>query len=283
MIHPIAMGDAHMECRYLNETVPVLTDLLAFEKVSDGSGQVILKNPNSEWRLVVHEGGSEAPAKQMHNHFGVRVATLTEVDAAHQYLKARERDYGIRQVAQPEYSHGSYSLYFLEPGTNGWEIECYETVLRKESGWNRLGGVRAPHWKEPLPPERFPGRGYVPQAFTHGTLAVGDLKTSWNFYASVLGLDVHQANDHVVYVKIAASKPYIVCAVRKDWKACSANFRFGLMLGSKDEVVEAHSWLADSGKNSGVAELGALRQSDGSLSFLVQDPDRNWWEIAATR
>ncbi|HWP56419.1 MAG TPA: VOC family protein [Candidatus Acidoferrales bacterium] len=280
MIHPIAMGDAHMECRELSETVPVMTDLLAFEKVADLPGAAILKHPNSEWRLVVHEGGPQAPQKQMHNHFGVRVATVKEVDAAYQYLKAHEKEYGIRQIGQPEYSHGSYSLYFLEPGTNGWEIECYETVLRKGSGWNRLGGVRAPHWTEPLPPERFPGRGYVPQAFTHGTLALGDLRTSWNFYANALGLEVHQANDHVVYVKVPASKPYIVCAARKEWKTFSPNFRFALKVASKDEVVKAHRWLATSGAELGVTELSELKEN-GSASFLVSDPDRNWWEIVA--
>ena len=280
MIHPIALGDAHMECRKLSETAPVMTDLLAFEKVAAAPGSAILKHPNSDWRLVVHEGGAEAPSKQMHNHFGVRVATLKEVDAAHQYLKAHEQDFGIRQVGQPEYSHGSYSLYFLEPGTNGWEIECYETVLRKESGATRLGGVRAPHWKELLPSERFPGRGYVPQAFTHGTLAIGELKTSWNFYVNVLGLELHQANDHVVYVKVPASKPYIVCAVRKDWKTFSPNFRFALKVESKDDVLKAHHWLAASGADLGVTELGDLEEN-GSLSFLLSDPDRNWWEVAA--
>ncbi len=280
MIHPVAFGDAHMECRSLKETVPVLTDLLAFERVAAGPESVILKNPNSDWRLVVHEAGQEAPAKQMHNHFGVRVATLKEVDAARDYLKAQEKVYGIRQLGQPEYSHGSYSLYFLEPGTNGWEIECYETVLRKESGGARLGGVRAPHWKNLLPVERFPGRGYVPQAFTHGTLACGDLKTSGNFYANVLGLEVHQANDHVLYVKAAESKPYVVCAVRKEWKNLSPNFRFALRVESKDDVMRAHRYLAEAGKDLGVIQLGELNEN-GSVSFLLSDPDKNWWEVVA--
>jgi catechol 2,3-dioxygenase-like lactoylglutathione lyase family enzyme len=280
MIHPIAFGDAHMECRSLKETVPVLEDLLAFKKVADGPAQAVLKHPNSDWRLVVHEAGQEAPVKQMHNHFGVRVATLKEVDAAQEYLKMRQAEYGIKQLGQPEYSHGSYSLYFLEPGTNGWEIECYETVLRKESGGMRLGGVRAPHWKDLLPAERFPGRGYVPQAFTHGTLACGDLKTSWNFYASVLGLEVHQANDHVVYVKVSASKPYVVCAVRKEWKNFSPNFRFALVVESKDDVIRAHRHLAGAGKDLGVTQLSQLNEN-GAASFLLSDPDKNWWEVVA--
>ena len=49
------------------------------------------------------------------------------------YIRANKEKYGIKQIAQPLFNHGSYSLYFLEPGTNGWEIECYESALRKES------------------------------------------------------------------------------------------------------------------------------------------------------
>lgn len=143
-----------------------------------------------------------------------------------------------------------------------------------------MGGVRAPHWQTLLPAERFPGRGYVPQAFTHGTLACGDLKISREFYANVLGLEVHQANDHVVYVKAPTSKPYVVCAVRKEWKNFSPNFRFALVADSKDAVVRAHRDLAGAGRDLGVTHLSQL-QENGTVSFLLSDPDKNWWEVVA--
>ncbi|MFQ5540007.1 MAG: VOC family protein [Candidatus Binatia bacterium] len=281
MIQPIALANTHVECRYLRETVPVLTDLLAFEKVAERPGEATLKHPNTNWLLIVHEAGPDAPVKQMHNHYGVRVAAKQEVDAAYEYLTAHKEEYGLKQVGKPAYSHGSYSLYFLEPGTNGWEIECYEDVLRKEIGGIRVGAVRASHWDTPLPPERFPGRGYVPQAFTHGTLACSDLKVSWDFYAKVLGLEVHQANDHVVYVKHPGAKRYVVSAVRKEHKTYSPNFRFTIALESKEAVAEAHRWLAGSGKGLGVTELRELRTDGPAASFLLSDPDKNWWEVSS--
>ena len=280
MIKPKALSATHMECRDLKETIPVLTDLLAFEKISEGSGEATLKHPNTDWLLVVHEAGREAPAKQMHNHWGVRVATNQEVDAAYEYLAAHKEQYGLQQIGKPHYNHGSYSVYFLEPGTNGWEIECYEAAIRKESGARRVGGVRAPHWDDPFPPERFPGRGYVPQGFTHGTLACGDFKASWNFYANVLGMEAHQANDHVVYLKCPETKCYIVSAERNEWKNFSPNFRFTVTVGSKDEVVEAHRRLTESGKELGVTELGELENRGAPAAFLLRDPDKNWWEVA---
>ncbi|MEE8113609.1 MAG: hypothetical protein V3T23_04565, partial [Nitrososphaerales archaeon] len=95
MIEPVSMAKAHMECRYLKETVPVLIDLLAFEKVGESPGEVTLKHPNTDWLIVVHEAGADAPVKQMHNHFGVRVATTGEVEAAYEYLSAHKEEYGL--------------------------------------------------------------------------------------------------------------------------------------------------------------------------------------------
>lgn len=279
MIEPVALSATHMECFSLSESVPVLTDLLAFERVAEGPGEVTLKHPNTDWSLVVHEAGPQAPPKQMHNHWGVRVQTNEEVDAAFEYLTVNKERYGIKQIGKPLYNHGSYSLYFVEPGTNGWEIECYATALRKESMAHRFGGVRAPHWDQPLAAERFPGRGYVPQAFTHGTLVCNDIKENWDFYTRVLGLAVHQLNDHVVYVQHPHSKWYIVCAVRADYKVHSPNFRNTLALESAEAVEKAHRWLGASGQDLGVKQLWPLEQNGAVPAFLLRDPGTNCWEI----
>jgi predicted lactoylglutathione lyase len=271
-----------MECPYLKETVPVLTNLLAFEKVAEQPGEATLKHPNTDWLLIVHEAGPDAPSKQMHNHWGVRVMTKGEVDAAYEYLTAHKEEYGLKQIGNPLFNHGSYSVYFLEPGTNGWEIECYENVQFREKTKTNFGGVWAPHWNAPLSPERFSGRGYIPQGFTHGTLAFGDLKTSWDFYAKVLGLDVYQANDHVVYIKHPKTKCYVVCAVRNEWKNFSPNFRFTLTVESKEAVAEAHRWFAECGKDLGVTELRDLQTNGDGSTFLLKDPDKNWWEVCSS-
>ena len=279
MLKPIALSATHMECQSLKETVPVLTDLLAFEKLTEKPGEAKLKHPNTDWVLYVHEVVGDAPTKQMHNHWGVRVAKTGEVDAAYEYIKANRERYGIKQIAQPLFNHGSYSLYFLEPGTNGWEIECYESALRKESMVRKAGGVYAPHWTTPYSSERFAGRGYVPQAFTHGTLACGDMEASRKFYTDTLGLETHQANPNVFYIKHASTKCYVVCARRQDFKRFSPNFRFTITVGSENEVATAHDWLKASGNESGLSDLGDVQRSGAASSFLVADPDNNWWEV----
>jgi len=280
MLRSIGLTETHMECRSLKDSVPVATDLLAFEKIGERPGEVTLKHPNTDWLLTMHDAGPDAPAKMMHNHWGVRVASPAEVDAAYEYLTANKQKYKIDQIGKPTYNHGSYSVYFIEPGTNGWEIECYAEALRNEAWKTRIGGVRAPHWQNDFPAERFPGRGYVPQGFTHGTLACSDLKKSWDFYRDVLGLEVHQANPHVVYVKHPNTKPYVVCAVRPEWRNFSPNFRFTIALESAGAVEAAHRDFASSGKEAGVTELRDVTRDNGRAAFLFSDPDRNWWEIA---
>jgi catechol 2,3-dioxygenase-like lactoylglutathione lyase family enzyme len=281
MIKPIALSATHMECRDLQESMAVLTDLLAFEKVAEKPGEATLKHPNTHWLLVLHEAGPDAPTKQMHNHWGVRVATMEEVDRAYEYLNAHKAEYKLGHIGKPLWNHGSYSCYFVEPGTNGWEIESYEAVNRKESAKAKAGGVRGPHWSTPFPEERFPGRGYVPQGFTHGTLVARDMNVNRKFYTEVLGLEVHQANDHVIYVKHPDTRTYIVCAERKDFRVFSPNFRNTLTVESNEAVKQAYRRFAEAGQALGVTELFPINENGSSVSFCFRDPGTNCWEITS--
>jgi catechol 2,3-dioxygenase-like lactoylglutathione lyase family enzyme len=269
-----------MECRNLGDSMAVMTDLLAFEKLSERPGEATLKHPNTDWRLVLHEAGPDAPAKQMHNHWGVRVLTAEEVDRAYEYLTAHKAQYKLGAIGKPTWSHGSYSCYFVEPGTNGWEIECYEAVNRKDATAQSFGKVKTPHWTEVYPEERFPGRGYVPQGFTHSTLVAVDLEASHEFYAKVLGMEVHRFGSIVIYVKHPTTKTYIVCAKRKDVKVHSPNFRNTLTMESREAVHNAYREFKESSKNWGVRELFPLQESETAASFYFRDPGTNCWELA---
>jgi catechol 2,3-dioxygenase-like lactoylglutathione lyase family enzyme len=270
-----------MECRNLAESMAVMTGLLAFETVSEKPGEATLRHPNSPWLLVLHEAGPEAPAKPMHNHWGVRVATKEEVDKAYEYLTAHKEQYKLGAIGKPTWSHGSYSCYFVEPGTNGWEIECYEDFARKEVTAQKFGGVKKSYWESVYPEERFPGRGYVPQAFTHGTLVSRDMEVSKRFYTDVMNLDVHRFSSHVIYVKHPSTKTFIVCALRDNPKVFSPNFRNTLTVESKAAVVDAYRDLSERGKDLGIAELFPLQENNGSASFFFRDPGTNCWEIAS--
>jgi catechol 2,3-dioxygenase-like lactoylglutathione lyase family enzyme len=283
-LNTVALSGAHMETRAIEDTVPVLTDLLALEPIEHGPDWVTLKHPNTAWLMTVHDGGTDALAKASENHYGVRVLHKGEIDAAHTYLHAHAAEYGLTGIREPENQHGSYSVYFVEPGTNTLEIECYEDVSRKESGAARLGGVRGPHWETPLPPERFPGRAYVPQALTHGTLTVSDSDVSRRFYSEVLSLDVYNAygEGRVMYVKHPNTKHFIVCA-RRPGPLNPPTFRYTLTLDPASDLAAAHRWVTEHQQEYAISEVHEIQDNGYGSSFLIRDPDQNWWEIATSQ
>ena len=86
---------------------------------------------------------------------------------------------------------------------------------------------------------------------------------------------------NVFYIKHPDTKCYVVCARRQDFKRFSPNFRFTITVGSEDEVAAAHDWLKASAKERGVSELADVQTSGSASSFLVGDPDNNWWEVTS--
>ncbi|MBV8086971.1 MAG: VOC family protein [Chloroflexi bacterium] len=280
MIRPIAMSEAHLECRDIARSQPVHTDLLGFECVATSADQATMRHPNTPWLLVLH-GAAGTADKPFAHHTGVRVEHAPEIDAAYEYLDENRERYGLTTITKPEFSHGSYSVYLGEPGGNRWEIECYEAVLRKESGGQRLGGVRSRHWDQAGSVDAT-NRGYAPLAFTHGTLHTNSTEVCDRFAREVLGLETHQAYSHVLYVKHPETKHFIVCLEHLgDQNRESDNFRFTLQVASPTEVSDAHAWLSRDGSAVGVQALGALRQDDAGYSFVLRDPDNNCWEITS--
>jgi catechol 2,3-dioxygenase-like lactoylglutathione lyase family enzyme len=270
MLKPVGLTHGHYECRSLGETLPVFTDLLAMKVLERDNGQAVVQHPNTGWRLVVHEAGAAAPDKPHNNHYGVRVARVEEVDAAHRYLAANKERYGLRRISPPRSQHFARSVYFVEPGGNTLEIECYEPQAVAEGR-----AIARPHWSRELGERDFPGRGYVPQALTHGTLECDDKAASAAFYRDVLGLEIAGGGRLSVYIKHAATPWYIVVLpIPRRKKFLSAANRFTLRV---DDVEEAHRELRAA---KGVTELGAIDRRDGRASFLFADLDRNWWEVA---
>ncbi|MET0692257.1 MAG: VOC family protein, partial [Candidatus Binatia bacterium] len=205
MLKPIGLTEGHYECRSLDETLPIFTDLLAAEVVERGEKKAVVKHPNTAWRLVIHEGGPDSKNKPHTNHYGFRVANSKEIPKAHQYISDHKAQYKIKSVTTPHEAHYAYSIYFKEPGGNDLEIEYYNPAAIKHGR-----KIAAPHWTTPIPEEKFPGRGYVPQAMTHGTLNCDDKETSDKFLTDVLGLSIIGGGRMSTYVTVPSGPWYVV-------------------------------------------------------------------------
>ncbi|MCZ6626132.1 MAG: VOC family protein [Deltaproteobacteria bacterium] len=277
MLKPLGLIHGHYECRSLEETLPIFTDLLALEVVNRKDGQAIVKHPNTDWLLIVHEGGPNSPKKPHNNHYGFRVANHEEIEAAWNYIGTHKEKYRIKTLTKPHEAHFAYSIYFKEPGGNDLEIEYYDPRAVAEGR-----SIAAPHWKAPLPEDRFPGRGYIPQAMSHGTLQCDDKAASERFYREVLGLQVVGGGRTSTYIKHPSTPWYIVVLPGRKRDYLSPVNRFTLKVASPEAVEEAHREFTTSGKTIGITEVEDLRINDGEANFIFSDLDRNWWEVSSS-
>src|SRR5207247_252363 len=94
-------------------------------------------------------------------------------------------------------THGHYECRSL---AETLQIEYYEPQAAAEGR-----AIARPHWSRELAEKDFPGRGYVPQALTHGTLECRDKEASAAFYKDVLGLEIAGGGRISTYVKHPAT------------------------------------------------------------------------------
>jgi catechol-2,3-dioxygenase len=275
MLKLAGLVNGHYECRSLDETLPVMQGLLAMDVLERRDDVAVVKHPNTDWRIVIHQGGPDAPNKPHGNHYGFRVADHTEVKAAWNYLTKHKREYGIKGITKPAGGHFAYSTYFNEPGGNTLEIEYYN---ERAAGHGRK--IAAGHWDKPLSEERFPGRGYIPQALSHGTLQTHEKEASNRFYTEVLGLNIVGGGNFSTYIGHPDTPWYVVVLPSKRPYPLRSVNRFTLQVASAAEVEEAHADFTANAADYGLKEIGDVRIGGDGASFIIADLDRNWWEIA---
>jgi catechol 2,3-dioxygenase-like lactoylglutathione lyase family enzyme len=281
-IEPLGIVKGHYECNFLDTTVPVLSELLALEVVERREKEVTMKHPNTAWLLVVHENGPDAPDKPFRNHYGVRVTNNNEVDGACRYLMAHKARLGLKKVVMRNERSGSYSVFFVEPGGNYWEIESYQH--RHEAG---LPDDVSYPWPAPLSADKFPGKGYVPQAFTHGTVECNDWQSSVKFYTEGLGMEMitHVNTPKPHNIKHPSNSWYVVSleVPERSRKYLGPLQRFTIAVASPAKLAAARAALVARREEFGITELGEIRETQQSRSFLLCDLDRNWWEMECSQ
>ena len=282
VLHPTGLVHGHSECRYLDESIPVLTQVLALDLVQRRDHEAVLKHPNTGWKLILHEGGAEVKDKPERNHYGVRVSNNEEVDRAYQYLLANKEKLGLKKVVKRKERAGSYSMFLVEPGGNYWEIESYEN--RHKAG---LPEPIAYPWKTKLTEERLPGCGYIPQAMTHGTMECVDLEASVKFYKEALGARRHHPrSNHQTPRHQASFDALVYCESRDSGKkpqilnAAAALYRCRRITKRADG---ARNELQNRREEFGITAIDAIEDIVDGQAFLLSDLNRNWWEIAYMR
>ncbi|HEY3152262.1 MAG TPA: VOC family protein [Candidatus Binatia bacterium] len=278
VIQPTGLVHGHTEVRFLDETIPVLSRVLALELIERRDYEAVMKHPNTGWKLILHEGGADVKDKPERNHYGVRVSNNLEVDRAYQFLLGEKDKLGLKKVVKRKERDGSYSMFFVEPGGNYWEIESYEN--RHKAG---LPEHVAYPWKTKLTEEKLPGCGYIPQAMTHGTIECTHLESSVKFYTEALGLDVitHVPTIRPHDIKHPSTPWYVVSLEipEKNRKYLTPLQRHTVTVQSLSALIEAHKELQIRREEFGITSIDAIKEITDGQSFLLSDLDRNWWEI----
>lgn len=281
-VESLGIVEGHYECHFLDESLPVLSDLLALEVVERRDKEATLKHPNTDWLLVVQESGPDVEDKPFRNHYGVRVTNNQEVDRAYEYLMAKKAELGLKKVVMRNERSGSYSVFFVEPGGNYWEIESYQH--RHEAGLPY--DVSYP-WAAPLSEERFPGKGYIPQAFTHGTIECNNWESSAKFYTEGLGMEMttHVTTPKPHNIKHPAKPWYVVSleVPERSRKYLGVLQRFTIAVKSPAKLAEARAGLDARRGEFGIIDLSEIQSNAAGQSFLLCDLNRNWWEIEYAR
>ena len=277
-VESLGITKGHYECNFLEKTVPVLSELLSLEVVVRRETEVTMKHPNTDWLLVVHESGPQAPDKPFRNHYGVRVTDNVEVDRAYAYLTRKKEQLGLKKVVMRNERSGSYSVFFIEPGGNYWEIESYQH--RHEAGLPY--DVSYP-WATPLPEEKFGRRGYIPQALTHGTIECNNWESSVKFYTEGLGMEMisHVTTPKPHNIKHPSQPWYVVSleVPERTRKYLGPLQRFTIAVASATKLTEARNALRARRDEFGITELAEIQDQPAGQSFLLCDLNRNWWEI----
>ena len=257
MIKPVALVNGHYECRSLEQSVPILEELLSLEVVSRDREQLIMKHPNTEWLIILHENAG-ASNKQHYHHYGVRVASDQEVDNAYEYLQKRKNELGLK-IIPPETRQDAHSVHFVEPGGNYWEIESYEGGAKK----NGLSNEVAYPWRSALSDSRFPDRGYVPQCLSHGTTSCFNLVKARRFYRRVLDLEVMHPFPEAdpYYIKHPASS--LVYRLSANTEQEPHAFGSARALHARPRILcrrgrEPHRWLSDNAASLEIARTASL-------------------------
>ncbi|GGX19362.1 hypothetical protein GCM10007242_27770 [Pigmentiphaga litoralis] len=89
----------------------------------DGASIVGPRKGNPSWLLDVRKRAEiERPQRVLH-HWGIDLVSKASVEAMHNRVQTFQADYGIRQIFQPQFQHGSYAFYLQDLDTNWWEFQ----------------------------------------------------------------------------------------------------------------------------------------------------------------
>ncbi|MEK9645285.1 MAG: VOC family protein [Alphaproteobacteria bacterium] len=106
--------------RDLAKTRRFYEEYLGFDVVQTSKISMMVRCGGDHIYVVVKR--PDFPEMGRINHNGIDVETDADVDEAHKAVLAAQEEWGLKNVSEPVFQHGTYSFHFNDFDGNAWEI-----------------------------------------------------------------------------------------------------------------------------------------------------------------
>ena len=116
--------------------------------------------------------------------------------------------------------------------------------------------------------------------FSHGTMDTRNPEKTQRFLQEFLGVRSVRKSKGTQYVWLGGR--WIIACLKVGDKVPprqGGGFRFGLLVGTPEEVDAAHKAALDQQEKWDIREVRPVEVSGDARAFSLQDLDGNWWEI----
>ena len=118
------------------------------------------------------------------------------------------------------------------------------------------------------------------EQLSHGTIECNDIPSTRRFLTEFLGIDVVRPLEEAQYMWKGGPWSVVCVCVEGEQKDQGPENRFKLSVATSGEVDAAHKAAHDHQADYGIKKITEISSAGGLRSFMLQDMNHVWWEIA---
>lgn len=118
------------------------------------------------------------------------------------------------------------------------------------------------------------------QALSHGTIECNDIPATRRFLNEFLGIDVVRPLPEAQYMWKGGPWTVVCVQVEGEQKDQGPENRFRLAVDSDADVDASHKAAQERANEFGIKKITDIATESGIRSFMLQDMNHVWWEIA---
>ena len=266
------------------ETIRVADDRML---IRDRRSKYMMENGERDWFVIeVHHVENVERPQKMLNHWGISVGSREEVERLHQIIKADKEGWYVKKMRPVLEQHETYGFFFIDQDDNWWEIEfrngmTNDTIFAKGDYNNRTTDA-AKMIDPPIPLADTKPAVLGSESFmTHGTVDVVDVVNTQGFYQQVLGLRSVLRFENSQFTSGGGDFTFVGVQVGEKHVAEQTADNRWILLVDEQELSERHAKALGLKEQFGIRHVTEpTREADGTLSFLIESADSNWFEFS---